>query len=165
MLGLHGWTGFSSCDERGLLSRCGTWVSHCSGLSCCEAWAPGTWASVVKVRGLSSCSSGLHSTGSTVVVHRFTCTGLLGMWGLPGPGIKPVSAALAEGFFTPDPPGKPTCGPNMGELPTLYLEDHQYLFSNMESGLIPTCFVHHRPCCRDGEVCLIREMCVILASG
>ena len=28
------------------------------------------------------------------------------MWDLPGPGIKPVSPALAVGFFTTVPPGK-----------------------------------------------------------
>ena len=27
------------------------------------------------------------------------------MWDLPGPGIKPVSPALAGGFFTTEPPG------------------------------------------------------------
>ena len=29
------------------------------------------------------------------------------MWDLPGPGIKPVSPALAGGFLTTVPPGKP----------------------------------------------------------
>ena len=29
------------------------------------------------------------------------------MWDLPGPGIEPVSPALAGGFFTTEPPGKP----------------------------------------------------------
>ena len=29
------------------------------------------------------------------------------MWDLPGPGIEPVSLALAGGFFTTEPPGKP----------------------------------------------------------
>ena len=28
------------------------------------------------------------------------------MWDLPGPGIEPVSPALAGGFFTTEPPGK-----------------------------------------------------------
>ena len=28
------------------------------------------------------------------------------MWDLPGPGIEPVSPALAGGFLTPAPPGK-----------------------------------------------------------
>ena len=26
---------------------------------------------------------------------------------LPGPGMEPVSPALADGFFTTEPPGKP----------------------------------------------------------
>ena len=30
------------------------------------------------------------------------------MWDLPGPGLKPVAPALAGGFLTPAPPGKPT---------------------------------------------------------
>ena len=32
---------------------------------------------------------------------------LLGMWDLPRSGNKPMSPALAEGFFTTEPPGKP----------------------------------------------------------
>ena len=30
------------------------------------------------------------------------------MWDLPGPGLEPVSPALAGGFLTTAPPGKPT---------------------------------------------------------
>ena len=29
------------------------------------------------------------------------------MWDLSGPGIEPMSPALAGGFFTTEPPGKP----------------------------------------------------------
>ena len=29
------------------------------------------------------------------------------MWDLPGSGLEPVSPALAGGFFTTEPPGKP----------------------------------------------------------
>ena len=29
------------------------------------------------------------------------------MWDLPGPGLQPVSPALAGGFLTTAPPGKP----------------------------------------------------------
>ena len=29
------------------------------------------------------------------------------MWDLPGPGLEPVSPALAGGFPTTEPPGKP----------------------------------------------------------
>ena len=32
------------------------------------------------------------------------------MWGLPGPGLEPVSPALAGGFLTTVPPGKPHHG-------------------------------------------------------
>ena len=31
---------------------------------------------------------------------------LRSMWDLPGPGLKPVSPALADGFLTTAPPGK-----------------------------------------------------------
>ena len=33
---------------------------------------------------------------------------LCGMWDLPGPGLEPVSPALAGGFLTTVPPGKPS---------------------------------------------------------
>ena len=32
---------------------------------------------------------------------------LHGMWNLPGPGLEPVSPAMAGGFLTTAPPGKP----------------------------------------------------------
>ena len=43
----------------------------------------------------------LSSCGSRVELLR-------GTWGHPGPGVKPVSPALASGFFTSQPPGKPS---------------------------------------------------------
>ena len=48
---------------------------------------------------------------SWVVEHRFSNGGtraqlLHYMWDLPQPGIKPVSSALAGGFFTSEPPKK-----------------------------------------------------------
>ena len=44
--------------------------------------------------------------------HRLSSCGsraqlLRGMWDLPRPGLKPVSPALAGGFSTTAPPGKP----------------------------------------------------------
>ena len=55
-------------------------------------------------RGLSSC-------GSQALEHRLSSCGtrallLRGMWDLPGPGLEPVSPALAGGFLTTVPPGK-----------------------------------------------------------
>ena len=48
---------------------------------------------------------------SVVVAHRLSSCGaraqlLRGMWDLPGPGLEPVSPALAGGFLTTAPPGK-----------------------------------------------------------
>ena len=53
---------------------------------CCRAPALGARASVVVAHGLK-------------LLH--------GMWDLPGPGLEPVSPALAGGFLTTVPPGKP----------------------------------------------------------
>ena len=71
---------------------CGAWASHCGDFSCCRARAVGVQASVVVARGLSSC-------GTRASLFR-------GMWDLPGPGLEPVSPALAGGFLTTAPPGK-----------------------------------------------------------
>ena len=91
--------------QAGATLRCGAWASHCRGLSCCGAWAPGVWASVVAARGLSSC-------GSQALKGRLSSCGtraqpLCGMWDLPGPGLEPMSPALAGRFLTTAPPGKP----------------------------------------------------------
>ena len=58
-------------------------------------------ASVVAAHELSSCSL-------PVLEHRLSSCGARAyMWGLPGPGIKPMSPALAGRFFTTESPGKP----------------------------------------------------------
>ena len=61
-------------------------------------------ASVVVAHGLSRC-------GSWALEHRFSSCGaraslLHSTWDLPGPGIEPVSPALAGGFLITGPPGK-----------------------------------------------------------
>ena len=89
----------------GATLSCGAWASYCGGFSCCRARALGTRASVVVAHRLSSCCSG-------ALEHRLSSCGaqpylLCGMWDLPGPGLKPVSPALAGGFLTTAPPGKP----------------------------------------------------------
>ena len=88
---------FSSCGERGLLFVAvrgllivvaSLVVEHglqARGLSSCSSWA--------LERRLSSC-------GARAQLLR-------GMWDLPGPGLEPVSPALAGGFLTTVPPGKP----------------------------------------------------------
>ena len=57
-------------------------------------------------------AQGLSSCGSQVLEHRLSGCGaqallLHSMGLLPRSGIKPVSLALAGGFFTTEPPGKP----------------------------------------------------------
>ena len=95
---------FFSCAERGLLFVvvCGLLIAVASR---CGAQALGARASVVVARRLSSC-------GSWALERRLSsCSAqallLRGMWNLPGPGLEPVSPALADGFLTTVPPGKP----------------------------------------------------------
>ena len=88
---------FSSCEEQGLLSSRHVQASHCGGFSCCGAWARGAWTSIPAVHGVSSCSS-------RALEHRLNSRG---SQDFPGSGIEPMSPALAEGFLTTEPPGKP----------------------------------------------------------
>ena len=95
---------FPGCGERGLLSSCGPWASHCSGFSPCVAQALGARASVLAAQGLSSCSSrspehGLRNCGTWAWL-------LCSMWKLPRPGIEPMSPTLAGGFLSCGSPGK-----------------------------------------------------------
>ena len=93
VLGLHCcmWA-FSRHSEQGLFSSCSAWALHRGGFSCCRAWALDAQASVVPAHGLSSCGTW------ALVAHA--------MWNRPGPGIKPMSPALAGGFPSSVPPGK-----------------------------------------------------------
>ena len=55
---------------------------------------------------------GFRSCGSWALERRLSsCSApasmLRGMWDLPGPGLEPVSPALAGGFLSTVPPGKP----------------------------------------------------------
>ncbi|KAJ8787736.1 hypothetical protein J1605_022767 [Eschrichtius robustus] len=63
----------------------GSTGSRCVGFNSCGLWA-------LELR-LSSCGSRTEL--------------LCGMWDLPGPGLIPLSPALAGGFLTTAPPGKP----------------------------------------------------------
>ena len=90
---------FSGFGELGLLSGCtGAQACLCSGVSCSRA----------RALGLTGFSSG----SSRALEHRLNCCGaeawvLCGLWDLLGPGMEPMSPALAGGFITTEPPGKP----------------------------------------------------------
>ena len=61
----------------------------------------------------------LQSTGSRRVGFSSCGAGVLllcGMWDVPGPGIEPVSPALAGGFLTTVPPGKSQNESSIGEI-------------------------------------------------
>ena len=80
-------------------------ASHCGDFSRCGARVLGVRASVVVAHGLSSCGSrGLELRLSSCGAQALF---LHGMWDLPGPGLEPVSPALAGGFLTTAPPAKP----------------------------------------------------------
>ena len=98
--------GFLQLWRAGATLRCSAQASHCSGFSCCGARAVGTQASVVVSRRLSSCGSRdpelrLSSCGARAQLFRH-------IWDLPRPGLEPMSPALAGGFLTTAPPGKPS---------------------------------------------------------
>ena len=102
---LHGLC--SSCPEQELLSSCGMRASRCHHVSRCGARALDTWAPAVAAQTLES---RLGSRG--VWTYLLPCGSLWdlperGMWDLPGPGIEPMSLALAGGFLPTRPPGKP----------------------------------------------------------
>ena len=86
---------FSRHSEQGLFSSCSAWALRRGGFSCCRAWALGAQASVVTAHRLSSCGTW------ALVAHT--------IWNLAipyGPGIKPISPALAGGFLSSVPAGK-----------------------------------------------------------
>ena len=90
---------FSSCSERGLLFVAvhrllllWSMGSRHAGFSSCSTWAQQLWHTGSRACRLSSCGPWAQL--------------LCGTWDLPGPGIEPVSPALAGGFLTTAPPGK-----------------------------------------------------------
>ena len=88
---------FSSCGEQGLL-----FVAVRGRLIAV--------ASLVAEHGLQA--RGLSSCCAQALERRLSSCGaraslLRGMWDLPGPGLEPMCPALAGGFLTTAPPGKP----------------------------------------------------------
>ena len=79
-------------------------------------------------------STGSRCAGSVVVAHG--AQPLCGMWDLPRPGLEPVSPALAGGFSTTAPPGKPLLGfyENINLICfscILYTHKHIYTYTHM----------------------------------
>ena len=96
---------FSNCGEQELPACCGTQPSHRGGLFCCGAQTPGhpvIWSRSARAQQswLLGSRAGAQSLGHTglVVPHHMD---------LPRSGMETASPALANGFFTSEPPGKP----------------------------------------------------------
>ena len=85
---------------------CGRLIAVASFVADHRLW--GVWALVAVACGLNSWGSqALELPLSSCVTWTWL---FCDMWDLPGPGIKPTSPALAGGFFTTQPPGKPGPG-------------------------------------------------------
>ena len=106
VLSLCGCAGFSlAVGSGGYCPVAACWLIAAASLAV-EHGHSGTRASAFAARGLGSYSF-------QALEHRLDGCGtqaylLHGMWDLPGSGIKPMSCALAGGFFTTEPPGKPS---------------------------------------------------------
>ena len=108
------------------------WASHSCGFSGCGVWVPG-------VRGLSGCSwqaleHGLNSCGTGALL-------LCGMWDLPRSGVEPMSSAMAGGFFSTEPPGKPPDSQVYSLDSCKYIFTKGMVFSLRGETLFP-CFSH-----------------------
>ena len=103
------WVFIAACRFSLIVATEGYSLLRCAGFSLqwlllLRSTGSRRWASVVVAHGLSSC-------GLQALERRLSSCGtwawlLHGMWDLPGPGIEPMSPALAGGFLTTGPPGK-----------------------------------------------------------
>ena len=105
MLGLRCCEGFSL-----LAVSMGYSLVGCVGFSL--RWLLLLWRTGFRHEGLSGCSTGaqqLQFLGSKIRLNSCGTWAYLlcGMWDLPGSGIEPMSPALASGFLSTEPPGKP----------------------------------------------------------
>ena len=75
--------------------------------SSCGKWGP----LLIAVHGPLTIAASLAAEHRLQMCRLSNCGSraqpLHGMWDLPGPGLEPVSPALAGGFSTTAPPGKP----------------------------------------------------------
>lgn len=96
-LGLCCWAwAFSGCREGGGYSSCVTWASHCGACSC-EHRLQGAWAQQLWPMGSRARTQELYLGSSALYT----------IWGLPKPGVQPLSPALASRFLTTGLQGSP----------------------------------------------------------
>ena len=100
MLGLRCYRHFLQLWGAGAAQGCSPWPSCWSGFSCCRGQALGCL-------GLSSCSLGLRSCHPSALERRLNSCGCSVTRGIFLDQAPSACAALAGGFFTTEPPGKP----------------------------------------------------------
>ena len=105
------------CCYMGAFSTCRECSSHGSGFPCFAAQA-------LEYR--------LNSCGAWAELLR-------GMWDLPGLGIEPVSPAVASGFLTTGPPGKPQSRGFLIHVPS-YLLVFQQAWRFFKSYIVRECY-------------------------
>ena len=113
-----------------LCLHCCVQASHCSGFSCCGAWALGTWASVDSIHRLYRVGSGVvaNGLGSSLTCGIFldqdqTCMLCIGRWTPPTTGPPEKS----QDFL-----------PFMAEYSILYI----YIYIYMTASLVNIFFSH-----------------------
>ena len=99
--------------------------------SSCGKWGP----FFIAVRGPLTIAASLVAE-HRIQTRRLSSCGaraqlLRGMWDLPRPGLEPVSPALAGGFLTTAPPGKPEHILNIYKLNNIYIHylNIKYVYS------------------------------------
>ena len=151
--------GYSSFWRTGFSLRWLLWLqstgSRCAGFSSC---------------GLRALECRLSSCGTRAQLLR-------SMWDPPGPGLKPMSPALAGGFLTTVPPGKPeigyiyfivtksifTCTPGVKYWWLLKEHDYDMIFPCKKLGWIGCWFLLFQTKMLMGEV--MREAAFSLAEA
>ena len=83
---------------QGLIS-CGSRALECAGFSSCMLGLSSCGSRALECAGFSSCMLGLSSCGAQAQL-------LCSIWNLPGPGIDPMSPALAGRFLSTAPAGR-----------------------------------------------------------
>ena len=96
------WVFVAACGLSLVVASGGYSSLRCAGFSLW--WLLLLWSTGCRCTGFSCC-------GSPALERRLSSCGtraqlLRGMWDLPGPGLEPVSSALAGGFLTTAPPRK-----------------------------------------------------------
>ena len=152
VLGLHCCAqAFSSSDEWRLLF---IEVHRLLTVGASLVW--GTWAIESGLSSYGAHESGLSSYGAWAWL-------LHGMWDLPRPGIKHMSPALAGGFLTTGPPGKPfsrTCNSFLLFLFNYNAIGSIQILTVLSSQIVPlyqyviSLFILLSACCSVAQLCL-----------